>query len=183
MDDGRGGVERGLGFGDGRQRLPVDLHELCRILGLGAALGDHRDHRLALPGRRFQRQRILRRGLEAFEMRQHADPGVVYLRELPSVHDRDHPRCRPGRFRVDRPDPGMRVGRAHEGRVPRPPAGLDIVNEGAAPFREAGRIGARNGPADIGVRAIEDPAVRDEIGHDGPPSRARAISNASTIAS
>ena len=77
----------------------------------------------------------------------------------------------------------MSVGRAHEGRVPGPPAGLDIVDEGAAPFREAGRIGARNGPADIGVRAVEQPAVRDEIGHDGPPWRARAISNASTIAS
>ena len=116
-------------------------------------------------------------------MRQHADPGVVDLRELASGHDRNHPRKRPGRFRVDRPDPGMRVGRAHEGRVPRPPAGLDIVNEGAAPFRKAGRIGPRNGPADIGVRAIEEPAVRDEVCHDGPPARARAISNASTIAS
>ena len=183
MDDGRRGVERGLGVGDGRQHLPVDLDELRRILGLGAALGDHRDHRLALPGRRLQRQRILRRRLEALQVREHADPGVVYLRELATVHDRDHPRCRPRRIRVDGPDPGMRMGRAHEGHVPRPPAGLDIVDEGAAPFREAGRIGARNRPADIGVRAIEEPAVRDEIGHDGPPSRARAISNASTIAS
>ena len=116
-------------------------------------------------------------------MRQHADPGVVYLRELAPGHDRNHPWRRHGRFRVDGPDPGVGVGRAHEGRVPRPPAGLDIVDEGAAPLREAGRVGARNGPADIGVRAIEEPAVRDEIGHDGPPSRARAISNASTIAS
>ena len=183
VDDGCGGVERGLGVGDGGQHLPVDLHELRRILRPGAALGDHRHHRLALPGRRLKGQRILRRRLEALEVGQHPDPGIVYLGQLASGHDRDHPRGRVRRFRVDRPDPGMRMGRTDERRVSCPLAELDVVDEGAAPLREARRVGARNGPADIGVRAVEEPAVRDEIGHDVPPSRARAISNASTIAS
>ena len=90
MNDRRRAVESGLGVGDRRQDLPVDLDQRRRILRQGPALGDDGDHRLALPGRLFERQGVLRRRFQAFEMRQHPDPGVVNFGEFPPRDDRDH---------------------------------------------------------------------------------------------
>ena len=182
VDHGRVGIERGLRIGDRRKHLPVDVHQLRPVLRQRAGLGDDRDHRLALPGRGVQGQRILRRGLQPHEVGEHADPGIVDLGELRAGHDRDHPRRRLGRFGVDRPHAGVGVGRADERSVGGP-VERDVVDEAATSFGQARRVGAGDGAADVGIGAIEQPAVRDQIGHDSSPLRARAISTASTIAS
>jgi hypothetical protein len=41
-------------------------------------LGDHRAPRLALPARAIDRDRVLRRRLDALQMREHATHGVQY---------------------------------------------------------------------------------------------------------
>ncbi len=64
---------------DGGQFLPLGLDQRQRILGLGARLGDHRRHRLALPAGALDRDRVLRRRLDAFQVREDADPGRAKL--------------------------------------------------------------------------------------------------------
>ena len=91
VDHGRVGVECGLGIGDGRKHLPVDVHQPRPVFGRRAALGDDRDHRLALPGRGVQGQRVLRCGLQSDEVGEHADPGIVDLGKLRAGHHRNHP--------------------------------------------------------------------------------------------
>ena len=51
MDDRRAGRDGLHLIADRGQRLPFDRDELGRVLGLGAALGDHDRDRLALPDR------------------------------------------------------------------------------------------------------------------------------------
>ena len=182
VDHGRVGVECGLRIGDGRKHLPVDVHKPRPVFGQRAALGDDRDHRLALPGRGVQGQRVLGRGLQPDEVGEHADPGIVDLGKLPAGHHRDHPRRRPGRFGVDRSHPGVGVGRADERRVGGP-VELDIVDEAASTLRQSRRVGAGDGATDVGIGPIQQPAIRNQVGHDTPPLRVRAISTASTIAS
>ena len=181
VDDGGVRIESGLRIGDGGQHLPIDLDELRPVLRLRPALRDDRGHRLALPGRRIQGQRVLRRGLQPLQMGEHPDPGVMDLGELTAGHDRDYPRGRLRRIDPYRPDPGMGMGGAHERDVSRPLA-LDVVDEGAAALREPRRVRARDGAADVGVGTIQEPAIRNQVGHDASPVRARAISTASTIA-
>ncbi len=82
MDHRRAGIERGFGVGDRRQLLVVDLDQLARVLGLGAGARDHGADRLALPAGALDRDRVLRRRLDALEMREHADPGRDHLGEL-----------------------------------------------------------------------------------------------------
>ena len=50
-------------------------HQLAAVLGLGARARDHGADRLAGPAGAVDRDGVLRRRLEALEMRQHADPG------------------------------------------------------------------------------------------------------------
>ena len=90
MDHRRAGIERGLGVGDRRQLLVVDLDQLAGILGLGARARDHGADRLALPAGALDRDRVLRRRLDALEVREHADPRRDHLGELRAGDDRDH---------------------------------------------------------------------------------------------
>jgi hypothetical protein len=62
-----------------RQLLPFGFDELRRVLGLGARLGDHRRHRFALPACALDGDRVLRRRLDALEVRQHRDPRLAVL--------------------------------------------------------------------------------------------------------
>jgi hypothetical protein len=50
---------------DDRQLFPFRLDQRDRILGLAARLGNHRRHRLALPARALDGDRVLRRRLDA----------------------------------------------------------------------------------------------------------------------
>src|SRR6266446_1505488 len=61
MNDQSAGLERSFRIGDGRQLFVADLDQLARILSLGAAAGDNRAHRLALPASPLDRHGVLRR--------------------------------------------------------------------------------------------------------------------------
>ena len=90
MDHRRAGIERGLGIGDGGKLLVGHLDQLARVLGLRARLRHHGAHRLALPAGALDRDRVLRRRLDALQMRQHADPRRDDLGKLRAGDDRDH---------------------------------------------------------------------------------------------
>ena len=143
VDDRGVRVEGGCRVGDGGKHLPVDRDQLGRVLRLRAALGHDRHHRLALPGRGLKGKRVLRRGLEALEVGEHPDPGVVDLGELAAGHDRDDPRRGLRGRGVDRAHARVGVRGPDERRVPGPPAELDVVHERAAALGEARRVGAR----------------------------------------
>ena len=92
MDHRRRRVERGFGVGDGGQFLVVDLDQLAGVLGLGARARDHGADRFALPAGAIDGDGVLRRRLDALEMREHADPGRDHLGELRAGDDGDHAR-------------------------------------------------------------------------------------------
>ena len=183
VDDRGVRVEGGRRVGDGGEHLPVDFDPLGRVLRLRPALGDDRHHRLALPGRGVEGKRVLRRGLEALQVGEDPDPGVVDLGELAAGHDRDDPR---GGLRgpgVDRAHARVGVRGPDERRVPgRPPSSMSSTNV-PRPRRGEGRWGGeRSGRCRSS--AVQDPAVRDELVHGAsPPWLPRAISTASTMAS
>ena len=154
MDDRRSGIERGFSVGDRRQFLVAHLHELARVLGLGAAARDHGADRLALPARSLDGDRVLRRGFDPFQVREHADPRRDHRRELRAGDDGDHAGCRFRSRGGDPLDARMGVGRAHEGHM-RHTRQRQIAHELGAAAREAREIGARDRPADIGVRPVQ----------------------------
>ena len=158
VDDRRRGIERGLHVGRGGELLPFDPDQLGGVLGLLAPFGDDGDHRLALPARDLDGERVLGRGLEPFEMGEHADPRIVDAREVLARHHGHHPGRGLGRRGVDGDDAGMGVGAADERGVDHPRQ-HDVVDEGAPPVRQAPRVGPRHAAADIGVGAVENPAV------------------------
>jgi len=59
---------------DDGQLLPLRLDKRDRVLGLAARFGDHRRHRLALPARALDGDRMLRRRLDALQVGEHRDP-------------------------------------------------------------------------------------------------------------
>ena len=92
MDHRRLGIERGFRIDDRRQFLVVDLDQLAGILGQRARARHHGADRLALPAGALDRDRRLRRGLQALQMRQHADPGRHDLGQLGAGDDGDDAR-------------------------------------------------------------------------------------------
>ena len=72
MDDRRAVVERSLGVGHRRQLVVADLDELARVLRFCARARDHGADCLALPACALDRDRVLRRRFDAFEMGEHA---------------------------------------------------------------------------------------------------------------
>ncbi len=83
-------VERSFRVGYGRQRLIVHVNKRARIFCLGARASDDRAYRLALPAGAVDRDGVLRRRFDAFEMRQHADPGRNHLGKPGAGDDGDH---------------------------------------------------------------------------------------------
>ena len=67
-----------LGVGDGRQLFVADLDQLAASSASARLRHDGAD-RLALPAGALDSDRVLRRRLEALEMGEHADPGVITL--------------------------------------------------------------------------------------------------------
>ena len=102
MDDRRAGVERGLRVGDGRQFLVLDLDQLGGVFGQRARARDDGADGLALPAGALDRDRILRRRLDALEMREHADPRRHHRRKVRARDDRDDARRFLGRVGVHR---------------------------------------------------------------------------------
>jgi len=173
MDHRRAGVERGLGVGDGGKLLVGHFDQLARVLGLRARLGNDCAHCLALPAGAIHRDRMLRRGLDAFQVRQHTDPRGDDFGELGAGHDGDDA----GRFlrgrRIDADDARMRVRRAQVGDVPHPRQ-RHVADVLAAPFSQAREIRPRHRAADVGIRPVErgqdrravvDDSHRNRFGH------------------
>ncbi len=184
MDRRRAGRERRLDVDDRLELLPVDRHELGRVLGLGPAARDDGRHGLALPAGTVDRERVLRRRLEALEVRQHADPRRHDLRHLRARDDGDHAGGGLRLGRVDPEDLRVRIGRAHEGDMHHARQ-ADVADILPAAAGQAPEVRARHGAADIGVRAVEDAqalAIRSVVHWPSPALACAALSIASTIA-
>ncbi len=98
--------------------------------------------------------RGLRRGFQALEMREHADPGRHDLGEFGAGDHRDHARRLLGGVGGDRLDARMRVRRAHEGDM-RHARQRDIADILPAPLREPVQIRPRHRAADVGIWPVE----------------------------
>ena len=188
VDDLRIRVERGFGIDGDGQDFPVDLNHGGGVFGFGATIRDDGHDGLSLPAGGIQRQRVLRRGFEPLQMSQDADPGRADFRHFLRCDHGDnagHGLCR---CRVDPVDFGVCIGRPDESGVYHP-FELNVVDERSFALSQARRVGAGDRTADIGIRAIENPAVGDHVGHaESPfapvllPVPLRAISTASTMA-
>ncbi len=113
MQQRRAGGQRLLGVRDGAERLVGDVDRLQRVLGDVAALGQHRDDRLADEAHDVARQRMLGGGVIALHARGRAhrlDDPV----EIGRGQHRDDARHGTGRRDVDVPDTRMRVIAAPE---------------------------------------------------------------------
>ena len=185
MDHRRCLIERGLRVGDGRQLLVFDFDQLGRVLGERTGARDYGEDRLALPARALDRDRVLRRGFEALEMREDADPRGAHLRQLRAGDDGDHAGRALRHVGFYLFDARVRVGRAHEGDV-RHARQDDVAHVLPAPLREPREVRARHRAADIGIGPIERAQTRRQVArvaHCLPPARARAtVSTASTMA-
>ena len=109
MDDRRLGVERCFRVGDGGQFFVRDVHQFTGVFGFGAAARDDGADGFALPARDIDGDRRLRRGFQALEMGQHADPGRHDLGEFSAGHDGDDSRRFSRGFGGNRLDAGMGV--------------------------------------------------------------------------
>ena len=154
MDHRRAGIERGLGIGDRGQLLVADLDQLAGVLGLRARARHHGADRLALPAGPLDRERVLRRRLDAFEMGEHADPGRDHLGELGAGDDGDDARRLLRRRRVDLRDAGMACGERTKATCAMRGSTRSLTNW-ARPWVRRARFGPRHRAADIGVRAVE----------------------------
>ena len=105
--------------GDDRQRLVVDLHQVERVLGQVAALGDHEGHRLADVADLLSRERRLqaRDGAGAVsEARGDAADGA----EIVAGDHGDHAGQRERRLGADLPQARVGVRRSQDGGVQHP---------------------------------------------------------------
>ena len=128
------GIDRGVVVDDRAARLVVDHHELARVLGDVAVVGDDERDRVAdeadlvLGERRSRRLRRLRAELRV--------PLLVHTRvEVLGDEHRADAGQRPRLVDVDRQDPAPGERAAHEAGVEhaRP---HDVVDEGAAPLQQ-----------------------------------------------
>ena len=157
--DQRGGrVERGRHLGGRRQFFPVHADEGQRVLGLGAGLGHHGHHRLALPAGTVHRQRVLRCRLHAGQVAQHRHPGLAHLGQVVAVGHQQHAGHGAGLIRMDLLDAHVRHWAAPEGHVGH--AGqLDVVDVLAQALGQAFDAAARHGRADV-ARVVGDGGQR-----------------------
>jgi hypothetical protein len=169
MDDGRRRVERGLRIRHRRERLVFDAGECGRVLGERAAPGHDRRNGFALPARPLDRDRMLRRGFQPLQMRQHADPRRAYGRELRAGHDRNDARRAPRGRGVDRTHAGMGVRRAYEGHM-RHTRQHEIADELAAALQQTRQIRPRHRTADVGIRPIERGQAAGLFVHECSPA-------------
>ncbi len=150
----RRGRQRGFDVHDGGEGVVVDGDVLGRVLRLAAGSGHDHGDRFALPAHPAHGQRVLGRGFQAAEMGENAGPGLAQCGHGGPVIDGQHAGQGAGWGEVDAAYLGMGVGRAQEGGVHH--AGeLHVADVFAAALGEAAQVRARQGAADIGVRAVE----------------------------
>ena len=150
VDQRRGRVQRGLGVEHGGQVFPLHLQQRQRVLGAGAGFGHHRHHRLALPGGAVHRHRVLRRALDAGQVRQRGHPGLAQLGDLGAHHHGDHAGQRLRRGAVDARDAHVRHRAAPEHHV-RQAGQLDVVDVLAAALRQPAHALAGQRHADVAL--------------------------------
>ena len=83
MDHRRRRIERGFGVGDGGERLVVNIDQRASVFRFGARSCHHRANRFALPAGARDRDGMLRRRFDAFQMREHADPWRDHAAQAP----------------------------------------------------------------------------------------------------
>ena len=155
MNDRRLRIERGAHVRHRLQFLIFNGDDFGGVLGDGAAGRHHGRDGLALPADAVDRDRVLRRGFETLQMREHADPWRDDGRKLLAGHDRDDagqpsaPRVGvdPDDFRM-----GMRRAQEHHMRHPRQ---FHVADIKPAPLHQPLEVGPRDHLADIGIRPIE----------------------------
>ena len=154
MNDRGAGLERSFRVSDGGQRFVAYFDQLAGILGLGTAARDNRAHRLALPASPLDRDCVLRRRFDAFEVGEHADPGRDHFGELGAGDDGDDTGRLGRRRRRDRDNARMRMGRAHEGHMRRARQ-RQVADELRTALGEAREIRPRHRAADVRVGPVE----------------------------
>ena len=178
LDHRRLRIERGFRIGDRGQGLVGHLDQLADILGLRPRARDHGADGLALPAGALDRDRILRRGFEALEMGEHADPGRHHLGQFGAGDDRDDAGRVLRGFGLDADDARMRVRRAQEGDMGHARQ-ADVADILPATLRQPLQIGPRHRAADVGIRPVErGQHGRGVVGdfHFPPPARALFLS-------
>ena len=181
VDHRRAGIERGHRVGDHRKRVVVHVDPGGAVLCRGAGRGDDGHHRLAHPCRAVDRQRVLRRGLQALQVRQNGHPWRADLGQIGAGEDPKHALHVLRIGQVDPLDPGMGKGRSDKGHMHHAGQG-DVVHVAPAPLHQLGGVGAGDRLADVGIGTV---GVSECDGHARPfPTRACAtLSTASTMAS
>ena len=170
MDDGRARRDGLELIAYHRQRLPIDGHQLGRVLRLGPAVGDdHRDG-LALPDGAVRGQQPLRRGTMARPMQCDADERLAARVDVARDQHRGDARRLLCRFDVDRNDFCVRVRTAHKAGVQHPRQ-LDVVDVAAMAAEQPFQLPPRDARADAGGRgraaAPSAPASRCHHRFDG----------------
>ena len=185
MDHLRRRIERGLGIRDRCQLFVGDFDQLARILGQRAGARHHGANRFALPARAVDRDRILRRRLDPFQVREHANPWGHDFGELGAGHHCDDAIRLLGRRGLDVADACMRMRRAYEGDMHHARQ-RDVADILGSSLGQARKVGPRHRAADVGVRPVEGGHDWRDIRryfHRVCPWRAKATaSTASTIA-
>ena len=110
VNDRRGRVQRGVHVQRGGQGFPLDLHVLQGVFGLGAGVGDHGHHRLALPAGAFDGHGVLRRRFDARQMAESGDPRLAYSGQVSAVIHRQHAGHHAGKVALNAGDAGVRHG-------------------------------------------------------------------------
>ena len=183
MNDRRFRIERGAHVRHRFQLFVFDRDDFGGVLrDRPAGRHDGRD-RFALPADAIDRDRMLRRGFQALQMREHADPRRDDGRKLFACHDGDdarHAFCRAG---IDPDDLRMSMGRAQEHHM-RHPRQFHVADIKPAALHQPLEVRPRHRLADIGVRPIEHGEafrICRIDGHGLRPIRARAVVSTASI--
>ncbi len=134
-------IERGARVDDGGQRLVLDLDQLGRVARELARRGDDRGDRIADEARLADGEGVV---LELpAGRRRDLEERLGQDRDLVAGQRADHAGRLERRADVDRDDPRVRVGRAHEVHEAHVVA-LDVVDEDALALDEAAVLLARD---------------------------------------
>ena len=123
-----------------RQGVIVHVHALGGVLGLGQRLRDHHRHRVADIAHAILAETLVRRGEHGGAVRpgaleHHLHGAEAVLGEIGAGENGDHARHRARGGRLDGPDPGMGMRRAHDDQV-RLAGQVDVVVEAALTLQQ-----------------------------------------------
>ena len=153
--------------GEGGQFPEFDVDQFERIFGQRPALRGHGRHRLALPARPADGERVLGHGLHPRQMAENAGPGPADPGNLLAVHHRRHAGGPLGGGLVDPHDVGVGVGRAQIGHMNHARQ-FDVVGKDAPAFDQPLNIGPGQALAEIALGASAN-TLLVVIAHRGVP--------------